>query len=49
MTLTFIVWMIKDEALPLAKLRNIGVGIDVFSFFLGRISREQITDLVGDG
>lgn len=33
MTLTFIVWMFRDEALPLAKLRNIGVKVDVFSFF----------------
>lgn len=36
----FIVWVIRDGALPFANVRNTGVRIDVFSFFRERVSRE---------
>lgn len=41
--------MIRDETLPLDKIKSTRVRIDVFSLLLERISRELVTDLVGAG
>lgn len=47
MTSRFIVWVIRDGALPFAKIRNVGVRIAVF--FLFRENKQDcIIDVVED-